>query len=343
MGLLGLKRAGARRMNEGRERAWREGCGCIWRQNGVWELDASGAPRLLRPDHFSQVRGRAVDFTRDYFAPFANRFAAAIREADPRAVIFLEAEPNRTHSLSAVKVGNLVYAPHWYDGYTLVKKKFNALVAADSFTNQPVFGPGAIRKSFAAQMATFKRSAEEDLGGVPTLIGEFGVPFDLEDKKAYRTGDYSAQVKALDRTFQAIEANLLSGTLWNYTPDNSNARGDQWNDEDLSIFSRDQQLDRADIHSGGRGLRAAVRPYALATAGELLKAAFDARRRVFELRFRHDPQVEAATEIFVPNYQYPQGYAVEVSDGTYEVNREGQRLVYRHSRERQEHTVWVRP
>lgn len=36
---------------------------------------------------------------------------------------------------------------------------------------------------------------------------------------------------------------FLSATIWNYTADNSNHRGDQWNDEDLSIFSRDQQHD----------------------------------------------------------------------------------------------------
>jgi len=29
---------------------------------------------------------------------------------------------------------------------------------------------------------------------------------------------------------------LLSFTLWNYTPQNSNARGDDWNDEDLSLW-----------------------------------------------------------------------------------------------------------
>jgi hypothetical protein len=52
------------------------------------------------------------------------------------------------------------------------------------------------------------------LGGVPTLIGEFGIAFDMNDKKAYRTGDFSAQIKAMDRSFRAMEDNLLSCTLW---------------------------------------------------------------------------------------------------------------------------------
>ena len=57
-----------------------------------------------------------------------------------------------------------------------------------------------------------------------------------------------------------MEANLVSCTLWNYTADNSNGRGDQWNGEDLSLFSRDQQKDAADINSGGRALAAGTRP-----------------------------------------------------------------------------------
>lgn len=39
----------------------------------------------------------------------------------------------------------------------------------------------------------------------------------------------------------ALDKNLLSFTLWNYAANNTNARGDGWNDEDLSLFSRDQQ------------------------------------------------------------------------------------------------------
>jgi hypothetical protein len=175
------------------------------------------------------------------------------------------------------------------------------------------------------------------------VLGEFGIPFDLEDKKAYRTGNFNAQIKALDRSFQAVEANLLNCTLWNYTADNSNARGDQWNDEDLSIFSRDQQTNPEDINSGGRALQAAVRPYPRATAGEPLRMAFDIKRRLFTVEFRHDPQVTASTEVFIPNLHYPQGYKVEVSDGTYEINREKQTLIYRHSVERGEHTVRIKP
>jgi len=344
IGLTGIKRTGRRLLNAAKARAWQAGHDCIWRQNGVWDFDASGKPQLLRPDHFWRVKGCEVDFTQDYNRPFTNRYAAAIRSIDPKALIFVETEPD-TQPLrqNTGDAPNVVYAPHWYDGYVLVKKEFSPFLAVNAFTQKVVFGRGAIRKSFAEQLASLKHGARQELGGVPMVLGEFGIPFDLEDKKAYRTGNFNAQIKALDRSFQAVEANLLNCTLWNYTADNSNARGDQWNDEDLSIFSRDQQTYPEDINSGGRALQAAVRPYPRATAGELLRMSFDIKRRVFTVEFRHDPQVTASTEVFIPNLHYPQGYKVELSDGTYEINREKQTLIYRHSVERGEHTIRIKP
>jgi hypothetical protein len=70
---------------------------------------------------------------------------------------------------------------------------------------------------------------------------------------------------------------------------------------------------------------------------------FDRRRRVFDFVFRHDPKVAAATEIFVPALQYPQGYEVEVSDGTAERLPEEQTLRYRHAPERETHSLRIRP
>jgi hypothetical protein len=140
-----------------------------------------------------------------------------------------------------------------------------------------------------------------------------------------------------------MDANLLSCTIWNYTADNTNARGDMWNDEDLSIFSRDQQTDRSNIHSGGRGLPAIVRPYARKIAGEPLRMSFDLKHRTFELEFRHDVSVAAPTEIFVPEFHYPKGYIAEVSDGTFEMNREEQTFHFLHTTHTNVHTVTVKP
>jgi hypothetical protein len=127
-------------------------------------------------------------------------------------------------------------------------KRFRSNLAADFHTGKVIFGSKRIRRSFADQVGSFKEIAEGPLGGIPTLIGEFGIPFDLKGKRAYRSGDYRDQIRAMDRSMRAMEDNNLSCTLWNYTADNTNERGDKWNGEDLSIFSRDQQTDSADIH-----------------------------------------------------------------------------------------------
>ncbi len=147
----------------------------------------------------------------------------------------------------------------------------------------------------------------------------------------------------MDRTLRAMEDTLLGYTIWNYTPDNDNAHGDQWNGEDLSIFSRDLQKDPANIHSGGRALDAVVRPYPRATAGEPLKLSFDYRRRIFQYEFRHCSDIHTPTEIFIPDFQYPDGYNVWVTDGEMEVRKAQQLLVYTHDEKRATHRIRITP
>jgi len=332
LGAVSFRRAGTQLVNGARRRAWREGCDCVWRENGVWDFDAAGAPRLLRPNHFSEVRSTRVDFGRDYLQPFARRFTAAIRAVDPRALIFLEPEPGHLGPpWSAEDTGDVAFAPHWYDGHVLMSKQFSPLLAANAHTRKPVFLRGPIRRSFAQQLANIRQGGQR--AGMPVLLAEFGIPFDLNHGRAFSTGDFSAQIKALDRSFRAVEDNLLSCTLWNYTADNTNARGDGWNGEDFSIFSRDQRDEPGDINSGGRALDAVVRPYPRAIAGVPLRLSFDVKRRVFEFEFRHDPALTAPTEIFVPRLQYGQGFRVEVSDGSVEIDLPRQLVIYRHDAE----------
>ncbi len=343
IGITGEREVGTERVNSSAVSAWLPDHECVWRRNGVWDLGASGQPGILRPNHFTEVHGRRIDFSNDYYRPFANRYAKAIRSVSPGAIIFIESEPrHESMTWSAQDAPNIVFAPHWYDGIMLVFKRFRSNLAADFRTGKVIFGSKRVRRSFADQVASFKRTSEVSFGGVPTLIGEFGIPFDLKGGRAYRSGDYRDQIRAMDRSMRAMEDNLLSCTLWNYTADNTNARGDMWNGEDLSIFSRDQQTEPADIHSGGRALEAVVRPYPRAVAGEPLHMAFDIQKKAFFFEFRHDPEIEAPTEIFVPNYQYIEGYMVEVSDGSFEKNPETQTFVYHHSLSRDTHTVYIK-
>jgi hypothetical protein len=90
--------------------------------------------------------------------------------------------------------------------------------------------------------------------------------------------------------YDAIDANLLHSTIWNYTADNTHAAGDGWNDEDLSIFSEGAERAR-----GGW-----LRPYPMATAGIPLEYRWNRKKGVFHLRFMADGGVEGPTEIFAP-------------------------------------------
>ena len=344
LGLASIKKTGTRLLNEAHLRAWLPGFDCIWRQHGVWDFDASGTPHLLRPDYFAQFAGKPVNFTQDYYRVFNNRFSEAIREVHPEAFIFIEnihEEPPYQPGETDAK--GIVYAPHWYDAYVLVKKEYSPFIGVNSLSHKPVFSAPAIRQSFYDQLATLNGYAEHNLGGVPFVLGEFGISFDLSEKRAYRTGDFRLQAKALQRSLQAVEYNLFNYTLWNYTPDNTNLHGDLWNDEDLSIYSRDQQTNPRDINSGGRALEAVVRPYPLATSGELLEAAFNPYKQLFKLKFRHDPAILAPTEVFVPNFHYPHGYSVKVSDGRVEIKRSQQTLLYWPSSKQSVHKLTIKP
>ena len=239
-----------------------------WGLDG-WTVRAS--PQLLVPDYFSHVGGRDVDFERDYLVPFIRRYADAVRAADPEALIFAEGEPQSLPPQVSEGYFGFVSAPHWYDALPLLLKRPSAWLGYDVVRNRIVLGARAVRRSSAWQLAAIRRAGTERLHG-PTVIGEIGVPYDLRGGRSFRTGDYREQEALMDRSLCAVESSLCSATIWNYTASNTNERGDGWNGEDLSIWSADQGRDTRVLDRGGRALRAVVRPYPVATAGEPLQS-----------------------------------------------------------------------
>jgi hypothetical protein len=343
-GIKGLarKRVGTARIGAKGLRAWKEGVECVWRRAGVWDV-VGGSPVLKKPGHFSTLDGKPVEPIRDFLKPFMARFYREVcvgRAASPRSfALFVEGVPNAgrpTWEASDIEASRgsstsrepapVVDATHWYDDLTLVTKRFLGFVAYDSRYDRIVLGNGRVRRYFIEAIKELKDWSLRKMSGAPTLLGEFGLPFDLSGGKAYRSGDYRAQEKALSAYYDAVDASLVDSTIWNYTADNRHARGDLWNTEDLSIFCRDdleagrtETGDPAD--AGGRALRGFVRPYARATAGEILEMRFSARRGTFLFRYRPDPAIAAPTEIFVPEIQYPGGFTVETEGCEAEIRR----------------------
>ncbi len=344
MGLFGPRMVGKRRVDPGGLRAWQPGRECVWRENGVWDIDDSGRPVPLQPHHFAPSSRRPLNFADDFYKPFARRFASEIRKADPDAVIFLEAEPFASPPhWHAADGAHVVFAPHWYDGIVMFLKDYRSWVAAQGFSGRLLLGQRRIRRAFASHTRALQRSAQERMGPTPVVIGEFGIPFDFRRGRAFRTGDFSLQARALDRSYRAMEDALAHCALWNYTPDNDNVHGDQWNGEDFSIFSRDQQEDPACVDSGGRALEAVVRPYPRAVAGEVLDMSYDFTKKRFRLVFRHDPRATAPTEIFLPSMHYGEGCQVSISDGSFERRASDQVLIYRHNLTQAVHEVLIWP
>lgn len=329
-------------LNPSRLLAWKDAESDIWRKAGVWGYDSGNQPVLLQPDYFVKRNGRAVDFPEDYFKPFALRFQQAIHAIDSSWLIFNEAALfTNLPRFSAAESKAMVNAGHWYDAITLLTKSYSSWLGADVRTQKPLLGKTALREAFHDQMSDKKKETAHALGQRPTLVGEFGIPFDMQEKSAYRSGDFSMQAEALDRSFRAMESNLLSYTLWNYTGDNDNARGDQWNGEDLSIFSLSQKKSTTGDDAGGRALEAAIRPYAYKVAGEPLTHYFDYEQGEYALRFKVHRVTELPTEIFVPDFHFGKGFEVWHSGGQLAFDAGQQLLLFTPSTPG-EHTLVIR-
>ncbi len=200
---------------------------------------------------------------------------------------------------------------HWYDGVLGSLKRFLWPVSLDLHRMRPVWGLRGIQKMYIRQLGIQPKLSEKiNDGNCPCLVGEFGTHMDLDKGKSFKKSKnleektFKWQIIALDLMYNALDHWLLSGTQWNYTFDNSNAFGDNWNQEDLSIFSRDQQIEewKDNINSGGRGIEGFCRPYARFIAGKPIKMQFNRSKGLFRLEFIADLNIEAPTEIFVPRF-----------------------------------------
>ncbi|MBN1519056.1 MAG: cellulase family glycosylhydrolase [Spirochaetales bacterium] len=305
--------------------AWASGRDCVWKREGVWD-DQDGSPVLKKPGHFASAGGKAVEFERDCLRPFACRVGAAMADAagTGRYLLFVESVPNVEHprwepdDAAEARAAGIVNASHWYDGLTLTLKRWTGFLGYDTEAGRIVVGPGRLRRYFAEHLGRLRSRGAADMGGAPTVVGEFGLPFDLNKARAYRTGDYRLHEKAMAAYYDALDANLLSGTVWNYAAGNTHARGDGWNGEDLSIFCRDERdAGRSETgesaDSGGRALRGFARPYARAVAGTPLSMRWSGSS--FWLAYAPGPDLSAETEIFLPGFQFPSGFSAEVENG----------------------------
>lgn len=333
MTLLGFLRTGRRLINPEGASAWLPGAGCPWLRHGVWAVRGD-APVLLRPDYFTTIGGRRVSFGADFLRPFYARIGREIRSFRSDTVLFIEDEPRWSGLRWSTADGEgAIHAGHWYDALTMFSKRRIPWLCVDGRTLRPAIGRRAVAASFRRQVGEIADAARERLGGIPSFVGEFGLPFDLDGGRAFRTGDFRNQAAALGAYCDALDANLLGGTLWNYTADNTHADGDGWNGEDFSAYCRED--------GGGRAVEGFCRPYAMRVAGIPTLMRYDRRRRRFNLSYRSDPAARGGTDVFVPSHLARGGFVVRVSDGTWRHDAERQLLVWAHDPARSGHEIAV--
>ena len=324
--------AGERVINPEGVSIWRDGASDPFAAAGAWKIE-DGRAVALDEDFFRIADGRPLDISEDGFGPLFHKVAETVRRHNRDWSVFAEldafgAAAGRPYPRDLPE--RTVNASHWYDAPTLYLKRFDV-------GRQGAEAPARVRERYIAQMR-FRHEAGADFpGGAPTLIGEFGIPYDLEEGAAYaawargrREGLWDDHALALELMYDALDALQLHSAQWNYTASNRNALriGDGWNQEDLSIYSPDQVDDPGDPDSGGRAVEGFCRPFARRTQGRLAEVRFERARRRLTLDYDADPAIAGPTEIYVPRLQYPAGFVVRVEGvaADLKIDRQAQRI-----------------
>jgi endoglycosylceramidase len=194
--------------------------------------------------------------------------AAAVRSADPEALLFVEPDAARINlGIGPTRLpkpaDGAVYAPHYYDWIVMIWNQWSGTHFE-------------INRSFELMASDARR------WGSPLFIGELGI-----SATAVNAAEYMRAV------YDRLDAELGSCAQWAYSPHWSPVAKDGWNREDFGIV--DQQ------GKPRRNFR--VRPYAQRIAGTPLQMRVVGDHGLF-VRWRNDGAAPGAappdTELFAP-------------------------------------------
>lgn len=314
--------------NAGGTSIWLPGHDDPFRAAGAWDIDGDGEARALRPDYFRNVGGRDVSLAPDYMQPFFHRVADTIRRVRDDWLVFAEVDPFEAfvgHGFPDAMPDRTVNASHWYDFSALVTKSFDPQNWVEFPSGTVHSSEQAIEDCYVKGIGALRDIGDRLNGGAPTLIGECGIQYDMNEAGAYvrwaegdRTPEiWAAQTTALELMYNALDRLQLHSTQWNYTVSNRNDPmiGDGWNQEDLSIWSADQATDPDDPNSGGRAVEGFCRPYAQAVQGTPIRQRFDRHAGIYEFEYDAAEDIAGPTLIYVPEIQFPNGFDLEL-EGT---------------------------
>jgi hypothetical protein len=78
-------------------------------------------------------------------------------------------------------------------------------------------GESAIRNCLRDQLKFLREESRSYMGSHPVVFTEIGIPYDMDDKYAYKSGNYTSQTSAMDANHFALEGSTANGfTLWVY-------------------------------------------------------------------------------------------------------------------------------
>lgn len=243
----------------------------------------AGRPMVIGYDLLNEPGGDEAT----QLAPLIADAAAAVRAADPTAMIFvspgaLTSAGNDTR-LPRPTFGDFAYAPHYYDPTIFL---FHAWQGSDE------------HDAFATMSATAAA------WGAPLFVGEFGAPPSTDEVAGY-----------LDALYAQLDLALASGAQWAFTPGWTPAARDGWNQEDFSIVDDSGAL-RANFRPRPYAQRIGGTPTALAVSDDA-----DASKRTLVLAW-HADAAAGDTLIYAPTAWF--GGATEVTvDGDAGCARDG--------------------
>ncbi|KAJ3515852.1 hypothetical protein NLJ89_g1495 [Agrocybe chaxingu] len=299
---------------------------CLWEYHDVWRWNTTTDKAVvLRENYFRQRpdNGKKINWYTDFYYPFAVKWSERVRKASsPSKLIFLEPIPNEFCPESWTKErrpANMVFAPHWYDLKSLFEKAFGNFSVNVQGLSRGMFplkafywGQKGARDNFSLQIRTLVEHGYKSLGETPVILGECGIPMDMNKKVAFETDDFTWQARMMDAMLTGLEKALIGFTLWNYNPDNDDLRGDDWNGENFSWFSRKRALPPSllyyeqgapSLDNGGRILPSVVRPYAAKTAGIPLQVDYEMNTGVFTYEWANrseDASISATKSVSNP-------------------------------------------
>jgi hypothetical protein len=229
---------------------------CIFAQHGVWD---SSSGELILHDYFRihPSTGEILNekkFINGPFLDFWYKFRESMRKIDQNMFLIMQPPvlqiPPQIENNSNYVDDKTIVALHYYDGMSLMFQKWNRIINVDTLGIMRgryfnpifglIFGEKSIRRSIKRQLKGMAKESHENVGyNIPIIFTETGMPFNMDDKKSYKNGEYYSQESANDAILSGLENEQFNFTYWCYNPDNCHQWGDCWNLEDFSIWSKD--------------------------------------------------------------------------------------------------------